>query len=91
MIGDIKQKTGAKAKSFKDKNSEGRSFKTLDGPRKGDGGGGKELKKTAKRATKNGVHPPGPGTKDKQSPGKQQSRQLSTLDLWCQGKKACYK
>jgi hypothetical protein len=90
MIGDVKQKTGSKAAAFKAKNSKGRSYKTIaPGKDMLDDGGDSLTHAPAQRATKG--QKPGVGSKDKQSPGKQQSRQLATLDAWCQGKRSSYK
>jgi hypothetical protein len=89
MIGDVQHKRGAKAEAYKVKNSKGRSHKTIaPGKEAKDDDGDAGTSSVARRMTK-GMKP-GPG-RDKQDPGKQQSRQLSTLDLWCQGKKDCYK
>jgi hypothetical protein len=71
---------------LKEKNSKGRSFKTLDGPRKGDGGGGKELSKRAKSTNRKGPNT-GPG-KDKQNPAKQRDRK-TLVAMWCEGKGDC--
>ena len=89
MIGDVKQKKGSKAVAYKGKNSEGRSHK-INLPAASDGGGDVEQKPKAKRLDKHSARP-GVGGRDKQNPGKQESRQLSTLDAWCQGKRSCYK
>jgi len=89
MIGDVKHKKGAKAVAYSGKNSKGRSFK-INLPAVGDGGGDTEQVPKAKRLDKHTARP-GVGSRDKQSPGKQQSRQLSTLDAWCCGKRGSYK
>jgi hypothetical protein len=82
---------------FKEKNSEGRSFKHVEGTRKGAGGGGKETSKVAKRAHKTGPRP-GTNTTDKQAPHKQREKkelkhvdQGQIMDEWCCGKRGSYK
>jgi hypothetical protein len=82
---------------FKEKNSEGRSFKHVEGTRKGAGGGGKEDSKVAKRAHKGGQRP-GTSTPDRQAPHKQRAKkelkhvdQGDILNDWCAGKRKDYK
>ncbi len=82
---------------FKEKNSEGRSFKHVEGKRSGDGGSGTETKKVAKRAHKGGQRP-GTGTADKQAPHKQREpkelkhvNQGDIINEWCSGKRGSYK
>ena len=90
MIGDVKQKHGAKAAVYKAKNAKGRSYKTVaPGKEMPDDDGDAGTHSAAKRMNKGRANV-GPG-RDKQAPGKQQSRQLATLDAWCQGKKGNYK
>lgn len=89
--------TTAAGPEFKKKNSEGRSYKTADGPRTSDGGGDRENEKVAKHAHK-GLRP-GTSTTDKQSPAKQRSRKVAVykipeftdkVDEWCAGKRKSY-
>lgn len=82
---------------FKKKNSEGRSFKHVDGPRASLGGGDHETKKVAKRAHRTGPRP-GTNTSDKQAPHKQrESKELKhvnqgdILNEWCSGKRGSYR
>ena len=82
---------------FKKKNSEGRSLKTVDGPREGRGGGDHETKRVAKHAHRTGPRP-GTNTTDKQKPHKQrESKELKHVDQgdilneWCSGKRGSYK
>jgi hypothetical protein len=85
MIGDIKQKRGAKAEAYKGKNAKGQSYK-INLPSSSDGGGDPKQKTAAKRAMKgmrNGV-----GSKDKQNPAKQRDRK-TLVARWCEGKGDC--
>jgi hypothetical protein len=82
---------------FKKKNSEGRSYKHVDGPRSSHGGGDHENEHAAKRAHKTGPRP-GTNTSDKQAPHKQvRSKELKHVDQgdilneWCRGKRGSYK
>jgi hypothetical protein len=82
---------------FKKKNSEGRSHKHVDGPRKSHGGGDHENAAKAKRAHSTGPRP-GTNTSDKQAPHKQKAAkelkhvdQGQIIDEWCRGKRGCYK
>jgi len=82
---------------FKKKNSEGRSFKHVDGPRSSHGGGDSENKKVAKSAHKTGPRP-GTNTTDKQAPHKQRAKkelkhvnQGDIVNEWCAGKRGSYK
>jgi hypothetical protein len=102
MIGDAaaagkRGSTYAKGPEFKKKNSEGRSYKHVDGPRKSHGGGGEETARVAKRAHKTGPRP-GTNTSDKQAPHKQREHkevrhvdQGQILNEWCKGKRGSYK
>jgi hypothetical protein len=102
MIGDSKasgkrHSTKEHGPEFKKKNSEGRSYKHVDGDRKSDGGGGRETKHAARRAHKTGPRP-GVNGPDRQAPHKQKERienkhvdQGQILDEWCRGKRGCYK
>jgi hypothetical protein len=82
---------------FKKKNSEGRSFKHVDGPREGHGGSDTENAKVAKKAHRTGPRP-GTNTTDKQAPHKQRAKkelkhvdQGDILNDWCSGKRKDYK
>jgi hypothetical protein len=82
---------------FQKKNSEGRSIKHVDGPRKSAGGGDDENKKSAKKAHRGGQRP-GTSTADKQAPHKQREKkelkhvnQGDILNDWCSGKRKDYK
>jgi hypothetical protein len=82
---------------FKKKNSEGRSYKHVDGPRSSRGDGDHETKKVAKSAHKTGPRP-GTNTSDKQGPHKQRERkelkhvdQGQIISEWCAGKRGSYK
>ena len=102
MIGDAvargrRSSTEKAGPEYKKKNSEGRSFKHVEGMRSSSGGGGKETAKIAKRAHKTGPRP-GTNTSDKQAPHKQREHkevkhvnQGQILDEWCKGKRGCYK
>ena len=86
---------------FKEKNSQGRSFKHVAG-RTGkdshsDGGGAIETHMKAKRAHKKGPRP-GTNAADRQRPHKQREHkevkhvdQGDILDEWCSGKRGSYK
>lgn len=102
MIGDAvaagkRGNNYAKGPEFKKKNSEGRSYKHVDGPRFSHGGGGHELEKTAKRAHRTGPRP-GTNVADRQAPHKQREKkevrhvdQGQILSEWCSGKRKDYK
>lgn len=112
MIGDAgargpRKSTTAAGPEFKKKNAKGQSFKTVDGMRKGDGGGDDETAEVAKRSTK-GMRP-GPGVekpaemfdavKNMRSgrsfktnyPKDETSDAGSRIDEWCSGKRKDYR
>jgi len=106
MIGDAFAKgrrgnTYAKGPEFKEKNSEGRSFKHVAGRKSAadhasHGGGAKETSKVAKRAR--ATAGPKYDTTDRQAPHKQKERkevrhidQGQILNEWTQGKRKDYK
>ena len=81
---------------FKKRNSEGRSVKTVDGPREGHGGGDHETKKVAKSTRAKAG--PKYSAADKQGPHKQREKkenrhvdQGDILNEWCSGKRGSYK
>lgn len=102
MIGDAaargKRSSTLKAgPEFKKKNSEGSSFKHVDGPRLKSSGGDHEGHRTGKRMHAKGTKP-GVGVKDRQAPHKQKAFKESEhnepgdiLDQWCCGKRGSYK
>ena len=102
MIGDAvaagkRGSTYAKGPEFKKKNSKGRSFKHVDGPRSSHGGGDHETKKVAKSAHRTGPRP-GTSVADRQAPHKQREKkevkhvdQGQILSEWCSGKRGSYK
>jgi hypothetical protein len=102
MIGDAaargKRSSTLKAgPEFKKKNSEGSSYKHVDGPRLKHSGGDHEGHSSAKRMHKQ-MKPFSPGVADRQAPHKQKAFKESEhnepgdiLDQWCCGKRSKYK
>jgi hypothetical protein len=85
MIGDAAARGKRKSTTKEDSSQIKRGKRYITNtPSASDGGGDTATKSTACKAAK-GMKS-GTGTKDKQNPGHQRSRQLSTLDLWCLGK-----
>jgi hypothetical protein len=102
MIGDAaargkRSSTLKPGPEFKDKKSEGRGFKTIQGPKRHNSGGGPEKHATAARMHKQ-MKPFSPGVADRQAPHKQKAFKESEhnepgdiLDQWCCGKRSKYK
>ena len=89
--------TRAHGPEFKKKNSEGQSFKHVEGRRASYGGGDPETSRVSRSAHRTGPRP-GTNTTDKQMTHKQRERkevrhvdQGQILNEWVMGKRGSYK